>query len=166
MKHRLLLGLLVTAIALAGCTERREPMTVDLASVSVPPEVKKYLQTAQGKVVLVNFWATWCGPCRLEVPGFVALQKKYGAQGLRIVGLSLDDSAQTMNDFARRNEVNYPVFLVDEDTVSAWGNFDGIPTTFLFDANGKQVWVHEGYAASDQFEKEIKKLLSSKPSSS
>lgn len=151
----------VTALVAIGCGAEQKPATP-------APEVKqfnaaatgKYIDSLKGKVVVVNFWATWCGPCRMEIPGFVKLQDKYGPQGLQIVGLSIDEKPpDAVAAFAQKNGLNYPVHVVGPDTMKAWGNFEAIPMTFILDTNGKKVWEHEGYASAEEFEKQIKPLL-------
>jgi len=112
------------------------------------------------KVVILDFWATWCPPCRAEIPGFVELQKKYQAQGLRVVGVSVDQaSAETVKAFAQKSGINYPVVLADTNIVDAFGGIDGLPTTFIIDANGRIVKRHLGFTEKSDFESDIKPLL-------
>ena len=88
----------------------------------------------KGKVAVPGFWAAWCGPCRAEIPGLVALQKEYAPKGLMIVGASVDDSgAATVKRFAEKLGVNYPVVLADEKVQRAFGGIEAIPTTFIID---------------------------------
>lgn len=93
----------------------------------------------KGKVLVVDFWATWCAPCRAEIPGYVELQKQYGKDGLVIVGISLDqgDSGpKLVKAFVEKFGVNYPVVMGDDDIQQVFGGMDAIPTTFLIDRNG------------------------------
>ena len=122
-------------------------------------EVK--LADLKGKVVLLNFWATWCGPCRLETPWFVELQEKYRDQGFRIVGISVDDPPEALPPFAKRFKVNYPLVVgVDrEDVQKAYGPIFGVPMTFMIGRNGRICMKHVGPASKEQFESEIKSLL-------
>jgi thiol-disulfide isomerase/thioredoxin len=164
MKHTKFSPLLVATALLFGC--QQSDISADSAAAAdgvvkkSTAELDTYIATLKGKVVLVNYWATWCPPCRREIPGFVDLQKQYGGRGLQIVGLSLDDPPLSkVSKFARDNKMNYPIFVVGEDALTKWGSFEGIPMTFLLDATGKKVWEHEGFATAATFEKEIKKHL-------
>lgn len=122
--------------------------------------VDKYIESLKGKVVIVDFWATWCPPCRQEIPGFIELQKKHGVKGLVVVGLSLDDETEAVKEFCKAQKVNYPVFVVGQDTTAAWGNVEAIPTTFILDKAGKKVGAPRvGYHPKEAFEKEIVPLL-------
>jgi len=114
----------------------------------------------KGKVVVLDFWATWCPPCRAEIPDFIALQKKYAAQGLAVVGVSVDSSSlKTVKAFAQEMGINYPVLLADDKTVAAFGGIEVLPTTFIIDRTGRIVKQHLGYTAPTVVEDEIKKLL-------
>jgi peroxiredoxin len=114
----------------------------------------------RGKVVILDFWATWCPPCRQEVPHFVALQSKYRDQGLEIVGLSLDKSgASVVKPFAEEYSVNYRMLIANDETASSYGGITGIPTTFVLDKNGKVVKRFMGYTDPEVFEETIKPLL-------
>jgi thiol-disulfide isomerase/thioredoxin len=111
-------------------------------------------------VVLVNFWATWCGPCRAEMPGFDEVYKKYRSKGFEIVGISLDRGGwRDVTPFLKKLPVSYPVVIGNGDLVEAYGNFDAIPTSFLVDAKGNIIKRHIGYLSKEDLEKEIKGLL-------
>jgi len=166
MNIRPLLILSVVAATVLGCRDGQTDSTPAPAvevKQSSTAEVEKFIASQKGKVVLVNFWATWCPPCRMEIPGFIDLQSKYGAQGLQIVGLSIDDKPlKSVADFVAKSKMNYPIHIVGEDTMKAWGNFEAIPMTFLFDTKGKKVWEHEGFVDTKEFEKQITALLPKK----
>lgn len=114
----------------------------------------------KGKVVILDFWATWCGPCRMEIPSFVELQKAYGDKGLAVVGVSLDEEGgRVVKPFMKQFAINYPIVMGDEKIVRAYGVIEGIPTTFVIDRQGKIVSKHIGYVDKAQFEREVKPLL-------
>ena len=114
----------------------------------------------KGKVVVLDFWATWCPPCRAEIPGFIELQKKYQAQGLAVIGVSVDQAgAETVRAFAEKLGINYPVVLTDTKTVDAYGGVDRLPTTFVVDRSGRIVKQHLGFTEKSEIEAEIKSLL-------
>lgn len=114
----------------------------------------------KGKVVLLDFWATWCPPCREEIPGFVSLQKKHGDKGLVVVGVSLDDEGvKGVKDFVAKNKINYPIVMGDGKTTELFGGVKGIPTTFIIDKKGNIVGKHVGFTEEKAFEKEVLALL-------
>ena len=114
-----------------------------------------------GKVVLVNFWATWCGPCRMETPWLVELQEKYRSRGLRVLGISVDDPPEAIPPFAREFRINYPLLLGrDRDDVQkAYGPVMVLPMTVIVGRDGRICVRHIGPAAKEQFESEITSLL-------
>lgn len=118
------------------------------------------LRDFRGKVVLLNFWATWCGPCKAEVPAFVELQTQY-KKDLAVIGFSVDDSLDKAKAFAAEYKVNYPMVLGEghEDIQDAYGPLYGIPATFLISRDGKVCKTHMGIAPKSQFEKEITALM-------
>ena len=119
------------------------------------------LETYKGKVILLNFWATWCGPCKAEIPGFVRIQEKYRDKGLVIVGYSVDDTAEKAKAYASEYKMNYPILLGEgrEDVQDAYGPIWGIPASFLINREGKVCRKHMGIAPEAVFEKEVAALL-------
>ena len=112
------------------------------------------------KVVLLNFWATWCGPCKAEIPGFVELQEKYRDK-LTIIGYSVDDTAELAKKYADQYKMNYPVLLGEgrEDLQDAYGPVWGIPASFIISKDGKVCRKHMGIAPKAVFEKELVALM-------
>jgi peroxiredoxin len=118
------------------------------------------LQKLKGKVVVVNFWATWCGPCKAEIPGFLEVYKEYKPKGLEIVGISLDqDGWKPVKPFIERYKITYPIVVGDGELADAYGGIQAIPTTFLVDKKGNLVNRHVGYMNKETFEDLIKSLL-------
>jgi peroxiredoxin len=118
------------------------------------------LAALRGKVVLLNFWATWCEPCLNEVPRFAEWQEKYGSGGLQIVGVSMDDDEPPVAAFYREHKLNYPVVMGDEKLGELYGGVLGLPVTFLIDRRGKIRFRHDGETDLNLIEREIRKLLS------
>ncbi len=117
------------------------------------------LSSLRGKVVLLDFWATWCVPCREETPHFVELQKKYGDRGLQIIGVSMDDSPDPVHPFYQQFHINYPVVMGTAEVGSAYGGVLGLPIAFLIDRDGGIYAKHMGATDAQVFEKDIVALL-------
>jgi peroxiredoxin len=117
------------------------------------------LSSYRGRVVLLDFWATWCVPCREEIPRFVELQDKYRAQGLQIIGVSMDDSADPVRTFAQQFHMNYPIVMGNAKIGEQYGGVLGLPIAFLLDRDGRIVKKHIGATAAEVFNKEIATLL-------
>lgn len=113
----------------------------------------------RGKVVLLNFWATWCAPCLAEMPRFVAWQQEYGGRGLQVIGISMDDDAQPVRIAYRKYKLNYPVVMGDEKIGEMYGGIFGLPATFLIDRNGKIRFQHQGAVDFNHLQNEIQTLL-------
>ena len=121
------------------------------------------LASFKGKPIIVNFWATWCGPCRAEIPSLVELQTQYGAEGKDIVilGISVDDPIEKLKPYAAQMKMNYPVLVGNgrDDVQDAFGPLWGIPVTVFIDREGRIAKKHSCIASKEQFEQEIKALL-------
>ena len=118
------------------------------------------LSDLRGKAVLLNFWATYCGPCKIEMPWFVELQKEYGPQGFQIVGVANDDAgSEDIAKFAKEMGVNYPI-LIGKDSVSDSYKVSVLPTTFFLDRDGKLIAREFGLVSRSVFVDHIKKAMS------
>jgi len=121
----------------------------------------------RGKVVLLNFWATWCSRCRAAIPHFVALQDRYRDQGLQVIGLSVDQDVSTVREYCQRNPLNYPVGMSDAAVRQAYGGVPGIPMTFLIGRDGRvygeRVGIPQDGNVTDFFESDLKTLLAAPP---
>jgi thiol-disulfide isomerase/thioredoxin len=125
------------------------------------------LSDLRGKAVLLNFWATWCGPCKIEMPWFVDLQKQYGSQGLQIVGVAMDDgSKEDIAKFAKDMGVNYPILIGKESVGDQYGGVPALPESFLIARDGKIVDKIVGLRGKSEIEDSIKKALNTRPAAS
>ncbi len=118
------------------------------------------LESFKGKVILINFWATWCGPCRVEIPYLIELQRQY-ADDLVVLGVSVDDTAEKLRPYAEEMKVNYPLLVGNgrQDVQDAYGPFWGLPMTVFVARDGRIHKKHTGIASKEQFEREITSLL-------
>jgi len=158
----LILSVLTSAVLLAGnpsiaAEARAAAPSWELNDVGGKP---LKLSDFKGKVVILDFWATWCPPCRAEIPGFVALQNKYADKGLTVIGVSVDEQGPSVvKPFMRQLKMNYPVVMADQKIIADYGGIEAIPTTFIIDREGAIVSVHQGYTDGATLEKEIQSLL-------
>jgi cytochrome c biogenesis protein CcmG/thiol:disulfide interchange protein DsbE len=117
------------------------------------------LSAYRGQVVLLNFWATWCAPCQLEMPRFVAWESQYGPRGLRIIGISMDDDPALARRMATKLKLNYPVAMGDEELGELYGGVLGLPLTFLIDSQGNVQAKFLGETNLNTIEEKFKPLL-------
>jgi peroxiredoxin len=171
---------LITAFAttvLAGCLFlgcSRAPTTVKAASVKPDSQRRDapdftlkdadgktvHLSQYRGKVVLLDFWATWCDPCRLEIPWFIDLQRKNKDRGFEVLGVSMDDEGwEVVKPFMKSVGMNYRVVIGNDETTQMYGGVDSLPSTFLIDRQGKIAAIHIGLASRKVFEDGVEELL-------
>ena len=172
----LVLGVVLT-VFVASCSKRSDssPSTaVAVAPKSTLPVLAKApdfklatldgkevtAASLKGKVVVVDFWATWCGPCVAEIPGYIALQKQYGKDGLVIIGVSVDrGGVDKVKKFVEKNGMNYLVAMGDDALAEAFGGFEAIPTTFLIDRSGNIRHQKTGSMDHAEYEALVKQVL-------
>ena len=121
-----------------------------------------HLSDYRGKVVLLDFWATWCGPCRIEIPWFVEMERRNKDRGFAVLGVAMDDEGwEVVKPFLAELGVNYRVMIGDDATAQLYGGVNELPTTFLIDRVGKIAAVHLGLVSKRDFEDGIEQLLQS-----
>ncbi len=166
MKKALGVLLVMMTFAAAGCKPRpsvnpsatNHPQAPAFSLTDINGQ-KLDLAAFRGKVVLLDFWATWCAPCRTEIPHFIDMQNRYGAQGLQIVGISLDDSDKPVKKYYAEQKMNYPVAVGDDKLAEAYGGVLGLPVAFIIDREGRIIAKHTGETDIAVFEKEISDAL-------
>jgi len=118
------------------------------------------LSDLKGKVVLLNFWATWCGPCKIEIPWFMDFEQRFKDRGFAVVGVSMDDEGwEIVKPFLERLKVNYRVVIGNEEVSQAYGGVESLPTTLMIDREGRVASVHVGLVSRKEYEREIQELL-------
>ncbi len=123
-----------------------------------------HLSDFKGKVVLLDFWATWCDPCKVEIPWFMDLQRKNKDKGFEVLGVAMDDEGwESVKPFLEKLGVNYRVVIGDDPTAQLYGGVEALPTTFLIDRSGKIAAIHVGLTPKKDFEDGVEELLQPSP---
>ena len=148
------------AAAGASCPANAKPARLDFTLKDINGK-NVTLSSFKGKVILLDFWATWCEPCKLEIPWFAEFQTKYGARGFQAIGVSVDDTVDKLKPYVAKYRMNYPVLqgLNHDDIQNAYGPLWGIPVTAIISRDGRMCVKHAGISSKQNFEKEIESLL-------
>jgi thiol-disulfide isomerase/thioredoxin len=166
MSYRWLAATLITLLAIPSAFAAN-----DVKSAATPVAAERFSLTdsrgrslrsagLEGKVVLLDFWATWCTGCKEEMPWFMAFQKRYGAQGLASIGVSLDEDGWTsVRAYLAAHPINYPVSVANQDFAKRYGFQGALPVTVLIDRAGRIAEVHQGKVDKDAFEAHLRLLL-------
>jgi peroxiredoxin len=158
-------------VMLAGCSSTKVP-PANQAKASKDPNAAPnfalkdangdtvHLSDYRGKVVLLNFWATWCGPCNVEIPWLKEFENKYKDRGFAVLGVSLDDDGwSVVKPFISQKKLNYRVLLGDDKVADLYGGVDSLPTNFIIDREGRIDKVHVGLVSKSEYQNEIGHLL-------
>ena len=147
----------LSSTASSSAEDRKIAPNFTLADASgVPVKLSDY----KGKVVLLNFWATWCAPCKMEIPWFIEFEKTYKDQGFATLGVSMDeDGWKAIKPFVAQYAINYPVMAGNNRVAELYGGIDSIPTTFLIDREGRIASTHLGLVSKHDSEAEIRRLI-------
>jgi len=170
ISYALWAGLLALSTLAGGCSSspKRTPATVEnlgrkpAANFSLPDAngIRVTLADYKGKVVLLNFWATWCGPCKIEIPWFVEFNRTYRDRGFAVVGVSMDDDGwKSVKPYLAEKKIDYTVVVGNDQLSKSYGDVDSLPTTFVIDRDGKIAFEHMGLVGKDTYEKEIRSLV-------
>ena len=161
------IAIVMTGVMFAGSATAADELTRSVMSAApdftlrtmAGPNLR--LQEQRGRVVLINFWATWCGPCQQEMPQLNKLYDKYHAAGFVLLGVNVDDDANHAAEVANKLGLRFPVLFDSDKTVSKLYNLATMPSTVVIDRDGKIRYIHKGYLAGveDSYEKQIRELL-------
>jgi cytochrome c biogenesis protein CcmG/thiol:disulfide interchange protein DsbE len=143
--------------AIKVATERKPAPDFTLADHTGKPT---QLSSLKGKVVLLNFWATWCGPCKVEIPWFIEFQQKYRDQDFVVLGVSLDeDGWKSVRPYMEEKKINYRIMIGNEDVAKEYGGLESLPTTLMLDKEGRIASTHVGLVSKSSYQSEIEYLL-------
>ena len=146
------LALLLALPLAATADDSSVPEEVD------PEEIEKLVEDEKGKVLILNFWATWCAPCRAEIRDLVRIRQDYSPDRVSIIGISLDFNPRAVPDFMERKNMNYPVYISSQDVMDAY-DITGIPYTLIYDAEGNLAEVHDRLVDYEILQEELDRLL-------
>jgi cytochrome c biogenesis protein CcmG/thiol:disulfide interchange protein DsbE len=161
----------ILALFLAGCSKSLKEIEANIKPEANRKKAPNFtlkdangaavnLADYQGKVVLVNFWATWCGPCEVEIPWFVEFEQKYKARDFAVLGISMDDDGwKSVRPYIASHKINYRVVIGSEMVSQQFGDIDSLPTSFILDRQGRIAVNHVGLVDKRDYSNEIIKLM-------
>ena len=163
-------GCVAAALLIAGCATEQQSEAAPKETKARKPAPAFALKDAdgrtvnltdyKGKVVLLNFWATWCGPCKIEIPWFVDFEQRYKDRGFAVLGVAMDDEGwEIVKPYLTRTKVNYRILLGNDKIATDYGGVDSLPTTFIIDKSGQIASTHVGLVSKSDYENEIVQLL-------
>jgi len=166
---RVVPALAALAILLAGCTTTTEARALKpAASRKAAPEFELKdadgrsvkLSSYQGKVVVLNFWATWCGPCRVEIPWLIEFESQFKDKGFAVLGVAMDEEGwDLVKPYVQQKKVNYRILLGNDNVAAMYGGLENIPTTLVLDRDGKIAAMHIGLVSKSEYQNDIQQLL-------
>lgn len=158
---------LIIAALISGCMPRTRnkidtivnAQAKDFSLLSIENKTVT-LADFKDKIVILNFWATWCPPCQKEIPDFISFYEKYRDKGVAIVGIAIDEEGvNVVKPFAEKHKMNYPVLIGNENIIADYGAMVSVPTSFLIDKSGKVYKKYSGYHSIDDYQKDVDSLL-------
>ena len=167
-RHFSACALALSALLVLGCSSTRAASVKPVKDRKPAPDFELKdsmgktvrLSDYKGKVVLLNFWATWCGPCKIEIPWFVEFEQKHKDQGFAVLGVSMDEEGlEVVGPYLQETKVNYRVLLGTDSVAQLYGGVDSLPTSFLLDREGKIASVHVGLVSKSNYQNDIDQLL-------
>ena len=172
-RRSLAAGIVAAALFAGSCARQSSE---DVSAASVKPDAQRkmapnftlkdsdgkplQLSDYKGKVVLLNFWATWCGPCKIEIPWFIEFEQKYKDKGFAVIGISMDeDGWKAVKPYMAEKHINYRMAVGDDSLGSIYGGVDSLPTSFVIDKTGRIAATHVGLVSKSDYQNEIEQLL-------
>ncbi len=167
MRFFLLFNLLLLLSLLIACSSEDPRSYTSSYNLQMPEFSLKdingnivHSKDLKGKIILIDFWTTWCMPCRMEIPHLIKLQEKYAKKGFTVLGINLENKKrEVIKAFAQKNKINYPILMGDQKTAGKFGSIQSIPTAFLIDKEGNINSKFVGYKKQQVFERAIERLL-------
>jgi peroxiredoxin len=148
-----------TARAASLAPDKERPRAPDFELTDASGKIVR-LSDYRGKVVLLDFWATWCGPCKIEIPWFKEFERQHKDKGFAVIGVSMDEEGwDVVKPFVQQEQINYRIVIGNDALADKYGGIKALPTTLLIDRDGRVASIHEGLSGKDDFENDIMQLL-------